>query len=384
MSRIQPEEVFLDPTPWRKNLYRSGLYRGTVVSVNDPKKQGRVQVRITLLHPATSGSGQPQNVPNEDSRSLVGSPGEGVPDDACPWAEPAFPWGGMVDLTAPNGLKTHGFFALPVVGSTVLVGFDQGFTGRPIYLGAWLIQGAIPEEVTDPQYIRLMKTPAGHLLLFDDTPGNERVILATPQLNTGGVPHTVQFVELNKATEKLTIRNTDNVSSDPRSIELDASSSKTTISEGVNRFIELDQANSRNTIRQSPTQSIIQNGAAGTTTITDGSSSITLDASGTITITQGSSTIVMNAAGIILTAGANTITLTAAGIMDVVASGLITLGPAAVQGVVLDSIIAVIATMASQYNAHTHNSSVPIPSPGETMTPPVLGVNSSSTVRAKL
>jgi hypothetical protein len=308
-----------------------------------------------------------------------------VPDDSLPWAEPAFPWGGNKNPGDPVGLQTEGFFALPSVGSTVWVGFDGGFIGRPVWLGSWLKLGELPEEVTDPRYIRLMKTPGGHLLIFDDTPGQTRILLATLSQDSGGTPHTVRFLELNDQTKKVTLRNTDNVGSDPRSLELDANSKKSTLSEGPNRKLELDQTLQKNTLQQKVLQTIVQDGTLNKTTITDGTHTITLDTLvGTITISAmgGAATIVLTAAAVTITVGGITMTFDGVtGNADVATAGNILLGTGSTQGVCLDSLISVIIAMVGVYNGHTHGAS---PGPSAPMVPPVLGVNSSSTVKAKL
>lgn len=371
-------------------MFRNGFDRARVVNVNDPQNRGRVQVRVLLRHGESRPVGSVLDAPVAEAKSLTSPPGQGITNDLLPWAEPCFPWGGNRDDTQDAGLQTEGFFALPSVGSTVWVGYDQGFVGRPIWFGTWLGRNELPEEITDPANIRLMKTPGGHVVLFDDTPGASRILLATLAQNSGQVAHTVRLVELNDGAQTVTIRNTSNTSSDPRQLQFDEANQVTRVDEGTERYLELDQAGQkstlqdgatrrlelnrgtqRNTIQQSPTQTIIQDGASGTTTITDGVVTVTLNStSGTMVLTNGVSTITVDAAGGITAIGP--------------ALAPILLGTGAAQGVVLDSIIAVIATMVAQYNAHTHNSSVPPPPPAEQQTAPVLGVNSSTTVRAKL
>lgn len=189
-------EKILESRYWRKTPFREGLYRAVVVNNQDPSKKGRLQVRIPHLHPAP-GTTQlvnikpnrpfdpfgdlidlseanllPQGLSNSIPAKLPSQ--EGVPDGLCPWAEPAFPFGG-----SPN----EGFFMVPPVGATVWVGFEMGFTAKPVWLGAWYGKNEVPPEVTDPDKVRLIKTPGGHLLIFDDTEGAEKISLITQDGN---------------------------------------------------------------------------------------------------------------------------------------------------------------------------------------------------------
>lgn len=338
------KDIFLDSSPWRKNLNRQGLYRGTVVSVDDPQHRGRIQVRVTLLHPASAPAGAVLDGPDDESKVLFAPPGEGVPDDACPWAEPCFPWGGFKDTNEDEGNQTSGFFALPVVGAKVWVAFDGGFTGRPVWLGTWFSESEIPEEITDPSAIRLIKTPAGNLLLFDDA--TPRILLATPE---GTPPRSVRFIELNDSTQTTTIQNSEDNS-----------------------------------------QKIVLNAAAKTTTIQEGNSSIIIDGdSKTVVVDNagGSSNVTMTQTQVIISVGSVTltidgstgdITLAGAADVDIQASGDVLLGSGAALGVMLD-------TMITKYNAHVHSGVTTGPgSSGPPAAPLVPGTDSSLTVKAKV
>lgn len=321
------EDILLNPTPWKRNFIRNGLYRGTVVSVNDPQARGRVQIRITLLHPASSPPGFVLDSPNEESNTLSAPPGEGVPDEACPWAEPCLPVGGFTNETRPEGLQSEGFFALPSVGSTVWVGFEGGFIGKPVWLGCWLKSGDLPEEISDPANIRLFKTPAGHILLFDDTPGSRKILIATPSADNTGLPHTVRFLNINDQEGKTTLKDGEHT------IILDSTAQQVSV-----------EANGG-------TSSIIMTNQ--TVTITMGAITITLDSvSGNITSVLGANFV-----------------------LD--APGIVSLGLGASLGVMLDTFIAL-------FNAHTHTGVTTGPGvTGPPSTPAVLGTHSSATVLAK-
>lgn len=74
-----------------------GIWRGKVVSVDDPLKLGRVKVRVYPIM-------------------------DGVRDEDLPWAEPCF----------------SGFLRVPQVGNWVWVMFQEGNVYRPVWLG-WSI-----------------------------------------------------------------------------------------------------------------------------------------------------------------------------------------------------------------------------------------------------
>lgn len=85
-----------------KDDLRTSNYLGSVVDVNDPRKEGRVKVRIF---------GKFDDLEVED----------------IPWAEPK--------NTITGGSETgSGFFSLPKIGSIVEVSFDNGNIYQPLYI----------------------------------------------------------------------------------------------------------------------------------------------------------------------------------------------------------------------------------------------------------
>lgn len=308
------EEMLADGHIWRKNHLRMGLWRARVLNVSDPEQRGRIQVRILQLHPASSGVNTgPGFDASAPAVGTVPTPmPEGVPDQECPWAEPGVPFGGSPD---------EGFLMLPTVGSTVWVGFDQGFTGGPVWLGAWFGQGELPVEFTDPANIRLIKTPLGHILLFDDTA--RKVLLASAE---GGPSSRVRLLEIDDQNQTVRLVN----GSLPTASRITLTPTQVTIQQGAD------------------TQII---GVSNQWTIQRGSTTIVIDGSGNITVTNSGNTTV------------NT-------------TGNVLLGTGAALGVVLDSIIA-------KYNAHTHvapggGGVTTVPTPLF-----VAGTDSSATVKAK-
>ncbi|MBN1655968.1 MAG: phage tail protein [Deltaproteobacteria bacterium] len=121
---------------------RYGKYRGTVKRNDDPKRLGRLAVTVP---------------------SLFGS-------EETTWALPSLPFG---------GLRQQGMFFVPEVGSRVWVEFEEGDVSRPIWTGVfWSAEGDLPEEAakTTPT-TRILQTPSGHKLQFDDQEGERRIRL---------------------------------------------------------------------------------------------------------------------------------------------------------------------------------------------------------------
>ncbi len=122
-----------------------GKYRGFVVDNADPQCLGRLRLRVpTVLGEAESA-----------------------------WALPCMPFGGLPD---------QGQFTIPEVGAQVWVEFEEGELSHPIWSGTFWQPGDVPAEAdrTEPT-TRLIKTPAGHRLQFDDEDGAERLTLHHPR-----------------------------------------------------------------------------------------------------------------------------------------------------------------------------------------------------------
>lgn len=119
-----------------------GKYRGFVVDNKDPEQRARLKVTV----PSVLGTSETD------------------------WALPCLPFG---------GLKDFGFFMVPENDAQVWVEFEEGNLTQPIWTGTfWQQQGDPPAEaaVEEPT-VRLIKTPSGHLLQFEDKSGEESVTL---------------------------------------------------------------------------------------------------------------------------------------------------------------------------------------------------------------
>lgn len=119
-----------------------GKYRGFVASNQDPEHVGRLQLRIP---------------------SLLG-------DQVTSWALPCLPFGGSAGF---------GWFAIPEVEAQVWVEFEEGELRRPIWTGTfWQQKDESPADARkDTPTTRLLQTPAGHILQFDDETDKEQIRL---------------------------------------------------------------------------------------------------------------------------------------------------------------------------------------------------------------
>jgi uncharacterized protein involved in type VI secretion and phage assembly len=133
-----------------------GKYRGFVVNNEDPEQKGRLQLRVP---------------------SVLG-------DTVTGWALPCSPFGGSANT---------GLFTVPEVDAQVWVEFEEGNPDHPIWVGTFWQQGSdTPEESQlTPPTTRVLRTPSGHVLQFDDAEGEEQFRLAHPSgteltVNPGG------------------------------------------------------------------------------------------------------------------------------------------------------------------------------------------------------
>jgi uncharacterized protein involved in type VI secretion and phage assembly len=110
-----------------------GKYSGTVVDDKDPQKQGRLQVEV----PSVWRGPKPR------------------------WARPCFP---------------PGQFFTPPVGAKVWVEFEAGDPHYPLWVGIWWAQQEVPEKAAlDEPTTRMITTPSGHTVQFDDKDGEEAI-----------------------------------------------------------------------------------------------------------------------------------------------------------------------------------------------------------------
>jgi hypothetical protein len=119
-----------------------GKYRGFVDNNEDPDQRGRLKLKIP---------------------SVLGT-------EVSDWALPCLPFGGASD---------YGFFAVPEQDAQVWVEFEEGDRDKPIWTGTfWQTKADTPSEAAlTPPTVRLIKTPSGHRIQFDDTEDDEQLLI---------------------------------------------------------------------------------------------------------------------------------------------------------------------------------------------------------------
>lgn len=121
-----------------------GKYRGCVVDNADPDGLGRLRLSV----PSLLGQAETR------------------------WALPCLPLAGETDV---------GLFLIPDPGAQVWVEFEEGDISQPIWVGGFWRPGEREQEAAlgKPEK-RVLKTPGGHVLEFDDTADGERARVRHP------------------------------------------------------------------------------------------------------------------------------------------------------------------------------------------------------------
>jgi uncharacterized protein involved in type VI secretion and phage assembly len=194
------EEV-LEQIVHRLQRQHYGKYRGFVVDNRDPEKRGRLKLKVPTV----------------------------LGDQDTGWALPCLPFG---------GLANQGLFMIPEVDAQVWVEFEEGNLDHPIWVGVfWQQTSDTPEEAAlDEPTTRIIRTPSGQVLQFDDQSGEEQFRLAHP----AGTELTINpqgTVELTDAAgAKLTLDSESNQvileDSNGNTVTLDASGTKIQDSNG--------------------------------------------------------------------------------------------------------------------------------------------------------
>lgn len=169
-----------------------------------------------------------------------------------------FPWfddrteSGWSRVAYPNAGPNHGFFAVPEVGSEVLVAFEFGDMRRPYVLGG--LYNGVDAPPTDRQQDdakdeKLFQTRAGHRFLLRDTQGDTLIELTTKdgqqltlrdQGDSGGASVILQTqgghqLALHDEEQKAVL-----TTSGGHTLELDDSGGKVTLSTSSGQSITLE------------------------------------------------------------------------------------------------------------------------------------------------
>jgi uncharacterized protein involved in type VI secretion and phage assembly len=118
-----------------------GVVTGIVDDVEDPEREGRIRVRFAWM------KGENQSY----------------------WAPVATLMGG----------NRRGSWLMPEVDDEALVAFEQGDINHPYIVGFLWNGRNLPPNDEDTVSIRRLKTVSGHVLEFDDRPGQEKIELRT-------------------------------------------------------------------------------------------------------------------------------------------------------------------------------------------------------------
>jgi phage baseplate assembly protein V len=115
----------------------AGVVTATVADVNDPEQLGRVELLFPWLDQ----------------------------DFVLTWARVAF----------MGASASAGAFWVPAAGDEVLVAFEHGDPRLPYVLGGLYSSDRKPAATTTDQ--RSLTTPSGHVILLDDTDGDEKIAI---------------------------------------------------------------------------------------------------------------------------------------------------------------------------------------------------------------
>jgi hypothetical protein len=187
-----------------------GLYRGVVTDNKDPEERGRIRARI---------------------------PQAGISTALETWIKPSQDGSGV----------NRGSFWPPEVGDTVFVSFAQGNPARPeLYVGGWY---SYPNDVTsvadefaytnEKPETRGFATRLGHVLLFSDEDGNERVELKWHRADSADAAKTDETATADRTTGEAAT-----LSFKPDgSIELKDINESTILLDGTNQQIFVQDVN---------------------------------------------------------------------------------------------------------------------------------------------
>jgi uncharacterized protein involved in type VI secretion and phage assembly len=118
-------------------------------------------------------------------------------------------------VAAPMAGKDRGAFLMPEINDEVLVAFENGDFAHPYVVGfLWNGKDTPPESTLKN---RVIKTPGGHQLRFEDSDGAKKVILKSDgghQIEIDDTAQTLtvktssgnQSIILNDAVQSITIR----------------------------------------------------------------------------------------------------------------------------------------------------------------------------------
>jgi uncharacterized protein involved in type VI secretion and phage assembly len=131
-----------------------------------------------------------------------------------------FPWlsdqqeSAWARLLSPMAGKDRGFYCLPEVDDEVLVAFEHGQVEFPYILGSlWNGKDKPPGKNSDGKNNqRLIKSRSGHVIILDDTQGEEKIIIRDKTAKNEIVIDSKQNSMTIKVDKDLTIETKGNIS----------------------------------------------------------------------------------------------------------------------------------------------------------------------------
>ena len=238
------DELLQQLTRQVQNKYY-GKYRGFVSDNSDPNQVGRLKVTVP---------------------SVLG-------DTVTGWALPCLPFGGLAD---------QGLFTIPEVGAQVWVEFEEGELSHPIWVGTfWQASGDVPSEgAISPPTTRVLKTPSGHVLQFDDASGAEQYRLHHPAGSemTIDPQGTIALTDANGATVTLDVAGNQVILQDASGNTLTMTTTGTTVQDANGNAIEMGPSGVKITASATVTVegSLVTLGGQGGEPVIKGTSFLTL------------------------------------------------------------------------------------------------------------
>lgn len=144
----------------------SGVAVGIVEDLNDPTGQGRVRLSFPWMDASMRSAWAPVSVP------LAG--------------------------------KDRGAYIMPELGDEALVAFEHGDFDHPFVLG-YLWNGTDLPPENDPQ-LRVIRTPGGHQLRFEDAPGAKKIVVKTDGGLTLTMDDAAQSITLEGGGRAVTLQ----------------------------------------------------------------------------------------------------------------------------------------------------------------------------------
>ncbi len=201
------ENVVAALTEVRGQLY--GKYRGFVVDNQDPDKRGRLKLSVPSV----------------------------LAEQITDWALPCLPFGGA---------EQYGLFLIPNPDAQVWVEFEEGDLHRPIWTGCfWQTQDDLPEDAArDEPTTRILRTPGGHVMQFDDEADAERFRLFHPADASLEIDHngSITAQDASGAEIRMDAEGSEIVVEDANGNTMTMNSSGTTIEDSNGNKIEMAAA----------------------------------------------------------------------------------------------------------------------------------------------